>query len=72
MGTATILVVDDEHKIRDLVRSYFEREGYSVLVAGHGSAGTRGVRIPLGTSVLQDSFTASSREGSGVRTERRR
>ncbi|MBI4259769.1 MAG: response regulator transcription factor [Actinobacteria bacterium] len=34
MGTATILVVDDERKMRDLVRSYLEREGYAVLVAG--------------------------------------
>lgn len=36
MGTATILVVDDEPKIRDLVRSYLEREGYAVLVADCG------------------------------------
>jgi len=36
MGMATILVVDDERKIRDLVRSYLEREGYSVLVADTG------------------------------------
>ncbi len=36
MGTATILVVDDERKIRDLVRSYLELEGYAVLVADSG------------------------------------
>ncbi len=36
MGTATILVVDDERKIRDLLRSYLEREGYAVLVADTG------------------------------------
>lgn len=36
MGTGTILVVDDERKIRDLVRSYLEREGYSVLLADSG------------------------------------
>ena len=36
MGSATILVVDDERKIRDLVRSYLELEGYSVLVADSG------------------------------------
>ncbi|HSL14654.1 MAG TPA: response regulator transcription factor [Actinomycetota bacterium] len=36
MGTATVLVVDDERKIRDLVRSYLERDGYSVLVADSG------------------------------------
>ncbi|GIV00293.1 MAG: hypothetical protein KatS3mg014_1908 [Actinomycetota bacterium] len=33
---ATVLVVDDERKIRDLVRSYLEREGYAVLVADTG------------------------------------
>ena len=33
MGSATVLVVDDERKIRELVRSYLEREGYSVLLA---------------------------------------
>lgn len=36
MGTATVLVVDDEPKIRELVRSYLEREGYAVLEANTG------------------------------------
>jgi DNA-binding response OmpR family regulator len=36
VGTSTILVVDDERKIRDLVRSYLELEGYAVLVADTG------------------------------------
>ncbi len=36
MGTATVLVVDDEKKIRDLVRSYLENEGYAVFVAETG------------------------------------
>lgn len=36
MGTATILVVDDERKLRDLVRSYLEAEGYAVLLADTG------------------------------------
>src|SRR6266508_1775854 len=36
MGTTTILVVDDERKIRDLVRSYLELQGYSILVADSG------------------------------------
>ncbi len=36
VGRATILVVDDERKIRDLVRAYLEREGYSVLLAESG------------------------------------
>ena len=38
MGSATILVVDDERKIRDVVRSYLEREGYTVLLADSGQA----------------------------------
>jgi len=38
MGKATILVIDDERKIRDVVRSYLERDGYSVLVADSGEA----------------------------------
>lgn len=36
MGKATILVVDDERKIRDLVRSYLEADGYSVVTADTG------------------------------------
>jgi DNA-binding response OmpR family regulator len=43
MGTATILVVDDEHKIRDLVRSYLELEGYSVLLADSGEGALESV-----------------------------
>lgn len=34
--SGTILVVDDEPKIRDLVRSYLEREGYHVFATGSG------------------------------------
>jgi DNA-binding response OmpR family regulator len=37
VGTGTILVVDDERKIRDLVRSYLEMEGYTVLIADTGA-----------------------------------
>jgi DNA-binding response OmpR family regulator len=35
--TQTILVVEDETKIRDLLRSYLEREGFSVLTTGSGA-----------------------------------
>jgi len=44
MGTATILVVDDERKILDLVRSYLEQEGYAVLVAESGQRALETVR----------------------------
>ncbi len=36
MGRATVLVVDDERKIREVVCSYLEREGYAVLQADTG------------------------------------
>ena len=36
MGTATVLVVDDERKIRETVRTFLEQERYAVLVAGSG------------------------------------
>lgn len=36
--TTTVLVVDDEQHLRDLIRSYLEREGYHVLEAADGSA----------------------------------
>jgi DNA-binding response OmpR family regulator len=32
----TILLVDDEAKLRDMLRVYFEQEGYRVVEAGHG------------------------------------
>ncbi len=38
MPNNTILVVDDERKIVDLVRLYLEREGYRVLAAHDGKA----------------------------------
>ena len=34
-----ILVVDDESRMRKLVRDFLEREGYQVLEAGDGTGG---------------------------------
>lgn len=34
----TVLVVDDDHKIVELLRLYLEREGFHVLVAHDGLA----------------------------------
>jgi len=34
---ATVLVVEDERKLRELVRSYLERAGYTVLSTGSGA-----------------------------------
>jgi two-component system, OmpR family, response regulator RegX3 len=36
MGTATVLVVDDERKIRDTLRAFLERARYAVLTAATG------------------------------------
>jgi len=35
----TILIVEDERKLRDLLRGYLEREGMTVLTAGTGAEG---------------------------------
>ena len=36
-SVATVLVVEDERKLRELLRSYLEREGLTVLTAGTGA-----------------------------------
>src|SRR6266545_374005 len=35
-STSTVLVVDDEQRLRDLVRGYLEHEGFNVLAAADG------------------------------------
>lgn len=40
-GGVTVLVVDDEPKIRDLVGAYLRREGYHVVLADSGLAALR-------------------------------
>ena len=44
MERGTILVVDDEPNIADLVELYLRREGYRVVKAGTGEDGLRAVR----------------------------
>lgn len=39
MGHETILVVDDEKEIRDLITIYLKNEGYKVLQAEDGAEG---------------------------------
>jgi len=36
---ATVLIIEDERKLRDVLRGYLEREGWSVLSAGTGAEG---------------------------------
>ena len=47
---ATVLLVEDERKLRELVRSYLERAGFTVLSTGSGAA--RGSRSPRGSPDL--------------------
>ncbi|UYM04551.1 response regulator transcription factor [Solicola gregarius] len=37
----TVLVVEDDESVRDVVRRYLERDGYEVLLAGDGREGLR-------------------------------
>jgi DNA-binding response OmpR family regulator len=46
---ATVLVVEDERKLRDLVRSYLERAGFTVLSTGSGAEA-----ISMATSAAPD------------------
>ena len=41
MEKAKILVVDDESRMRKLVKDFLAREGYGVLEAGDGMEGNR-------------------------------
>ncbi len=47
--TATVLLVEDEQKLRDLVRSYLERAGFTVLSTGSGAEA-----ITIGLSASPD------------------
>ncbi len=40
----TLLIVDDEERLRALLRDYLEREGYRVLLAGNGQEALRVAR----------------------------
>jgi two-component system alkaline phosphatase synthesis response regulator PhoP len=44
MSSATILVVDDEQSILDLVSAYLQREGYQVYTAKDGRSGLEAAR----------------------------
>ena len=46
---ATVLLVEDEQKLRELVRSYLERAGFTVLSTGSGAEA-----ITLGASAALD------------------
>jgi DNA-binding response OmpR family regulator len=51
---ATILVVDDEPKIVDIVRAYLARDGFRVVVAGDGGAALQAFRRERPALVVLD------------------
>lgn len=50
----TVLVVEDERDIRDLLRRYLERDGHAVLTAGTGAEGLRYLEESAADLVLLD------------------
>ena len=50
----TILVVDDETKLRDMIRMYLEQEGYHVVEAGHGREALYVARVEKPDLVVLD------------------
>ena len=54
MSDATVLVVDDDHDIRELVRMLLERAGYNVIDAGDGREGLRALHARRPDLVVLD------------------
>jgi DNA-binding response OmpR family regulator len=52
--SASVLIVEDERKIRDLLRSYLENDGYSVLATGSGAEAIRLARQARPDLILLD------------------
>src|SRR5262245_49034536 len=50
----TILVVDDEAKLRDMIRLYLEQEGYRVVEAGHGREALYVARVEKPDRIILD------------------
>lgn len=52
--TAKILVVDDEHFVRDLLEKILRRQGYDVRAAAHGEAALAAVEAEVPDLVITD------------------
>ncbi len=54
MSSKTVLIVDDEERLRALVRTYLEREGYRVLTAANGREALRLARTEKPDLIILD------------------
>lgn len=52
--TATVLVVEDDDSVRDVVRRYLEHDGYQVLLASDGRTGLRTAQADTPDLVVLD------------------
>jgi DNA-binding response OmpR family regulator len=52
--TQTVLVVDDEAKLRDMIRVYLEQEGYRVVEAAHGREALYVARVEKPDLIILD------------------
>jgi two-component system, OmpR family, alkaline phosphatase synthesis response regulator PhoP len=50
----TILIVDDEAKLRDMIRVYLEQDGYRVVEAGHGREALYVARVEKPDLIILD------------------
>ncbi len=69
--TQTILVVDDEAKLRDLLRLYLERDGYRVVEAGNGREALYVARYEKPDLILLDLMMPELSGADFMRTFRR-
>jgi DNA-binding response OmpR family regulator len=68
---ATVLVVEDERKLRELLRSYLERDGHSVVSAGTGAEAMRLVSAAHPDLIILD-LGLPDVTGEAIATEVRR
>lgn len=52
--TQTILIVDDEARLRDMIRMYLEQEGFRVVEAGHGREALYVARVEKPDLIILD------------------
>lgn len=54
MSTKTVMIVDDEERLRALLRTYLEREGYRMLTAANGREALRLTRAEKPDLIILD------------------